>query len=288
MGIFLVLLFPDGTLPSPRWRPVAWIAGLTLVAVPVLIALSSQKLENSALPALDNPLAWKRGTHFLEALTFVTLPLIPLSFLAAASSLVLRFRRSSGVERLQLKWLATAGAVVALLYLLAMAASLATLVPPFQSGAKAWVSATQTAAIVSFMLLPTAIAVAILRHRLYDIDVVINRTLVYGALTLTLAASYAGSVLLLQGLLSPITQQSDLAVAASTLLVAALFQPARRRIQSAVDRRFYRSRYDAARTLDAFATRLRSELDLDAIGSDLRSTAVNAVHPEHVSLWIRP
>ena len=287
MAIFLILLFPDGRLPSRRWRPVAWVAGFAVVVVPVLIALSSPRLENSALPPLHNPVAWGQGRQIMTLLTYATLPLIPLSVLAAATSLVLRFRRSSGVERLQLKWLATSGAVVALLYLLAMVAPLLAAVTPFQTNGSAGVESFQTAAMSSFVLMPLAIAVAVLRHRLYGIDTVINRALVYGSLTVSLAAVYIGSVLLLQLLLSPVSGHSDLAVAGSTLAVAALFRPARKRFQVAVDRRFYRSRYDAARTLDDFAARLRHEVDLDAVAKDLSGTVNGTVQPAHLSLWIR-
>jgi hypothetical protein len=287
MGTFLILLFPDGRLPSPRWRPVAWVAGVSIAMVTVIIAFLPGKLSESAVPAMENPLGSEGAEPVLTGLLFVFLPLIPLSILASAVSLVLRFRGSSGVERLQLKWLASAGVVVAVLYVIAMATTLAT-DAPFQDPNREWALVLQTVSILSFVLLPTAIAIAVLRHRLYGIDAVINRTLVYGSLTVALAAVYIGSVLLLQLLLSAFSSQSDLAVAVSTLTVAALFRPARRRIQSAVDRRFYRSRYDAARTLEDFTARLRHEVDLDAVAEDLSRTVGDTVHPAHVSLWIRP
>ena len=288
MGTFLILLFPDGRLPSPRWRPVAWTAACSIVIVTVTIAFLPGKLESTGVATMDNPIGSEWAKPVLTVLLFVFLPLIPLSILACAVALVQRFRRSSGLERLQLKWLATAGAFVACLYLTTMAATLATDVVPFESGNQAWVALIQTLSIASFVLIPASIGVAVLRHNLYEIDTVINRTLVYGSLTVSLAVVYIGSVLLLQLLLDPFTARSDLAVAGSTLAVAALFGPARKRFQSTVDRHFYRSRYDAARTLDDFASRLRHEVDLDAVAEDLSRTVSDTVQPAHVSLWIRP
>ena len=288
MGTFLVLLYPDGHLPSRRWRPVAWASAVSIVVVTVTLALGPGKLDNSPVPTMENPLGWQAAEPVLHVLLAIFLPLLPLSMAACAVALVLRFRRSSGVERLQLKWLATAGAVVAALYLAAMAGSLAAAVVPYASADGSWwLALLQTGSILSFVLIPASIGIAVLRHGLYGIDMVINRTLVYGSLTVTLAAVYIGCVLVLQVVLAPFTRSSDLAVAASTLAVAALFGPARRRFQSIVDRRFYRSRYDAAWTLAAFTSRLRHEVDLDAVAADLRSTVKETVQPAHLSLWIR-
>ena len=286
MGTFLVLLYPDGHLPSPRWRPVAWVCAATIVLGTSAIILSPGAMEESPVPTTTNPLAWQAGEPLLVVLQVAVLPLLPLGIVACAVALVRRFRSSQGVERLQLKWLALVGAVVALLYLLTMLAVL--VVSTTDLSATAWVQVLQLVSLLSFALVPVAIGIAVLRHGLYDIGVVINRALVYGGLTATLAGVYLGSVLLLQLVLSPLTQQSDLAVAGSTLAVAGLFGPARRRIQRSVDRRFYRSRYDMARTADEFAARLRHEVDLDAVGSDLRGAVDESLRPTHVSLWVVP
>ncbi len=287
MGAFLILLFPDGRLPSRRWRPVAWAAGAAMVVVPVAIALQPGALEEGPVAGMVNPIGMEQAEGFLFVLIVVFLPLIPLTILASALGLVVRFRRSSGIERLQLKWLTFAGAQVALLYGLTMVATLVgSVVSPGRTPTA--VTALQTFALVAFMLLPVAIGIAMLRYRLFDVDVAINRTVVYGALTVVLGAFYLGSVLLLRFLVSPLTGDSDLAVAGSTLAVAALFRPVRHGIQSVVDKRFYRRRYDAQRTLDAFGTRLRHELDLDSVGLDLRAAVTETVQPVHVRLWLRP
>jgi hypothetical protein len=283
MGTFVLLLYPDGHLPSPHWRLVAWLSAATVLSLTATLYLTPGELELSPVPGLENPLGWEAARAELNNLLGVLLALLPVCILACAAGLVRRFRRSRGTERLQLKWLATAAAGVAVLFLCAM---LLPLVMP--DSARPWLAVLDRLSFLSFALLPAAIGVAILRHRLYDIDLVINRALVYGTLTATLASTYLGSVLLLQLLLDPLTSQSDLAVAGSTLAVAALFRPARARIQGSVDRRFYRSRYDAARTLDAFAASLRHQLDLDAVGTDLRTAVTDTVQPAHVSLWLRP
>jgi hypothetical protein len=265
--VFLPLLFPTGRPPTARWRVVAWAGAAAGVVLFVTSAFDDAPLEN--YPWIDNPLGVVDIPPLLDAIG------VALWFgaaLAAAASLVVRFRRSRGVERLQLKWFTAAGTVLVLAF--AVSFSLADLIGDEASWA---IIAT------AFLALGLAVAVGVLRYRLYDIDVVINRALVHGTLTATLAGAYLVSVLLV-GLA---VGRSGLAVAVSTLAVAGLFRPARARIQAAVDRRFYRRRYDAVLTLDAFAARLRDELDLEALGADLREVVNETVQPAHVSLWLR-
>ncbi|MEO5610599.1 MAG: hypothetical protein ABIQ61_01695 [Ornithinibacter sp.] len=285
IGTFLILLYPDGHLPSPRWAPVAWMAGVSLAVVTVVIDLTPGTLEEGPVPGMPNPLGWQAGEGVLQVALVIFLPLVPLSILACAAGLVTRFRRSRGVERQQLKWLASAGGVVASMYLMSTLSVLLVtigLLPQTRA-----LDIFQHVCLLSFVLIPVAIGMAVLRHGLYEIDVVINRALVYASLTAMLLVVYLGSVLLLQLVLTPLTNESDLAVAGSTLGVAALFGPARRRIQRTVDRRFYRSKYDAEVTVDAFATRLRHEVDLDAVGSDLLTAVDSTMQPAHASLWMR-
>lgn len=287
LGTFLILLFPDGRLPSPRWRPMAWVSAVTITGLTVSILISPGMLEVGPSPELQNPLAVPAFAPALGLLVPLFLLLLPLCMLGCAAAAVVRFRRSRGIERLQMKWLAAAGTIVAALFLLTMLPSLYRTVTSSHAPASVWSNLLDTLSLLSFALLPAAVAVAVLRHNLYDIDLVINRTLVYGSLSLTLGGLYVGSVLLLQTMLGPLTNSSDLAVAGSTLAVAVVFRRVRERIQWTVDRRFYRSRYDAARTLDAFVSRLRHELDLDALADDLRSTVDQTVQPTHVSIWLR-
>jgi hypothetical protein len=205
--------------------------------------------------------------------------LIFATIVLSALSLVVRYRRASGVERQQLKWFALA-AVVSACFAVGEFLSLNRLV-----GSTLWGVLDAATNIVRYL----AVGVAILRYRLYDIDIIINRTLVYGSLTATLIAFYFGGIVVLQRVFVVLTgQQSTLAVVASTLAIAALFSPLRHRIQGFVDRRFYRSKYDAGKTLEAFSAKLRDETDLDALSGDLKAVVRETMQPAHVSLWLRP
>jgi hypothetical protein len=268
---FLLLLFPDGRVLSRRCRAVAWCAGVGIAGTFVLTGLHPGPIPD--YPQIRNPYGVESGVlDGLEALAFLALL---IGIFGSALSLIIRFRRARGEQRVQMKWLAFAGAVAAVTV-------------PVGSVASDVVGEIMYVPIMLSVLgLPAATGVAIMRYRLYDIDVVINRTLVYGALTATLALTYLGSVLLLELALSGVTEGSGLAVAASTLAVAALFRPARARIQAGVDRRFYRHKYDAARTLERFGTHLRDEVDLDALGSELRAVVADTMQPASISLWLR-
>ena len=268
--VFSFLLFPNGRLLSPRWR---WAAGATAVtygglAVSGIFEASFLRELAGDLPAkplFGGPVAEVAGA------VFASLLMANLAMLVVAGvSLGLRLHRSRGEERQQVKWFAATVALVMFAFPLILLVS------------------GQAYGVALFPLIPVSAAVAILRHRLFDIDVVINRALVYGGLTAVLAGAYVALVLVLQLALSPLTEDSGLAVAGSTLGVAGLFGPARARIQEAVDRRFYRRRYDARRTLEVFVGRLRHEVDLDALGGELRAVVDETLQPAHVSLWLRP
>jgi hypothetical protein len=274
---FAGLLFPSGRLLSRRWRGVAWMAAGGGLVGTIALALSPGTLDDRTYPGVENPVGIEGAAGPLDLASSVGDFTGILALLLAAISMVLRFRRSTGVERLQLKWIAYAGGV---------AAATAVVNLPL-TGVDTLSDALFVISFISLLLVPVTAGIAILRYRLYDIDVVINRTLVYGALTATLVSAYLAGVLLLQLALHPVTEESNLAIAGSTLAVAALFRPARARIQSAVDRRFYRRKYDAAQTLEGFSARLREQVDLDALGDELRSVVTETMQPAHVSVWLR-
>ena len=283
VGTFLLLLFPNGRLLSPRWRLVAWASAVVIVLAIVSEAFHPGELASA--PGVANPYPVEAVTAIPGRLPGGANVLLAPCFLAAAASLVLRSRRAAGRERLQVKWFASAAALLALLFALAGVGNLVAGL--LDAGRPLGLRVLEDAVSASVVGLPLAIGIAVLRHDLYEIDVVINRTLVYGGLTATLAGVYLGSVLLLQLVLSGLTRDSGLAVAASTLGVAALFRPARRRIQELVDRRFYRKKYDAQRTLEDFSSHLRDEVDLDTLNAELSQVVRDTMQPTHVSLWLR-
>ena len=275
-ALFLILLFPTGSLLSPRWRAVAWTAGLAASASLASLALQPGPLRDFG-PS-RNPFGMEGADAILDRVEAAGGVVLLLCFFAAIASLIVRFYRSRGEERLQLKWFAYAAVLGFMAILFGSVLVPASIDDMF--GTLVWT--------VAPLGLPVSAGIAILRYRLYDIDLLINRTLVYGSLTVTLALVYLGSVVLLQEAVRALTGgESQLAVVASTLAIAALFSPLRRRIQAFIDRRFYRRKYDAARTLEAFSARLRDETDLDRLGDDLVGVVRETVQPEHASLWLR-
>ena len=265
---FILLLFPSGGLPSPRWRWVAWLAAASVCLTAMAFAVDAWPERGlSLLEEMDE--ASSTAVIVVVVLGFVSFAAATLMSLA---SVFVRFRRSRGEERQQIKWFLFAAAF-------AVACAASAFIGPVTPE---WLLDVGLASVA------IAVAIAVLRYRLYDIDLVIRRTLVYGGLTALLAGLYFGIVLALQEVFSSFAGGSDLAVAVSTLAVAALFGPARRRIQQVVDRRFYRRSYDAQRTLESFAASLRDEIDLDALGAELRSIVRETMQPAQVSLWLRP
>jgi hypothetical protein len=274
---FVLLLTPTGKLPSPRWRWWARLAGGA-----ALLALGTSLLLPFDPPyqATPNPLAVPALAGLLRPLNAVTWAVTALGLLVAAGSLLLRFRRARGAERQQLRWLVLAAALAAaLLAGTALALVAGLLGSTGDEELLGWVSA------IVLGLMPLATGAAILRYRLYDLDRIVSRTVAYGLLTVLLGLGYAGVVL---GLGRLLPEGSSLAVAGATLAVAAVFQPARRRVQRAVDRRFNRRRYDAAQTIAAFSARLREQVDLDALTAELLAVAERTIQPTQVSIWLRP
>jgi hypothetical protein len=270
---FLFLLCPDGRLPWPSWRPVAYCIAATLVCLTVGTMLSPFESR----PEIENPfqVSWL-GDLPAIAMWIGYIGLIP-SIGLSALAMVLRFRRSTGIERQQLKWFASAGVAAIVLFLASW------VVASFTDSDAVW----DYWLAVSITLVLFATAIAILRYHLYDIDRIINRTLVYALLTAALAAVYFGLVVGLQAVLRPVSGGSDLAIVITTLAVAALFLPVRRRIQDAVDRRFNRRTYDAARTIEAFTARLREQIDLDTLRYELLAVVDETMQPAKASLWLR-
>jgi hypothetical protein len=282
--LFIMLLFPNGQPPTPRWRWVG-VAAIVWAGLFVLLTVLLQQINAATTPnlVLDNPIG-VLGKETVERLRLIGVWIVGLLALVVvcAGALFVRYRRANATEREQIKWLLYACALFLVVY-----------VGGFVSGLGGSSSVVGYIWDVFFGLsviaLPAAIGIAILRYRLYDIDIIINRTLVYGLLTATLVALYFGVIVVLQRVFVVFTgQQSTLVVVASTLLIAALFNPLRRRIQYFIDRRFYRSKYDARKTLEDLSTKLRDETDLEALNDDLLGVVRETMHPAHVSLWLHP
>lgn len=273
----LPVVFPTGRPLTPRWRPVIWLA-----VVAQLVASLGYMLVPGPLIRVPaggvNPIAPGGDPAFADALIAVGMIMFVGCLILAAASLVVRFRRSRGIERQQLKWLALAAAVAAAAFAV-YAVLLATTGDVY--------NVLMPVVAVSFLGMIAAVAIAIVRHRLLDIDLLINRALVYAGVTVVLGAVYVAAVLVLQSLLTAFTEQRGLVVAGSTLLVAALFTPVRRRMQRAVDRRFYRSRYDAARVIQQFAATLRDEVDLPHLTDELVEVVEHSMRPRRIRVWLR-
>jgi hypothetical protein len=275
--VLLFLLFPDGRLPSPHWRPLVWLGVLSALSLIVgeLVRpgmLVTYITEDAIRLGVLNPTGVSGWGGFSDALNgawFVSIILVPAALFAP----FWRYRRARGVERQQLKWFVFFAILILLLLPLAF----------IQGG-----TAGELIFILIFLILPVATAVAIMRHRLYDIDVIVKRTLLYGLLTVTLAGIYLASIILLQALFTAVSgQESAAAIVLSTLIIAALFNPLRSRLQVFIDRRFYRRKYDAQKTLANFATIARDEVDLEQLSAALVQVVAETVQPESLSLWLK-
>ena len=272
---FVLLLFPDGRLPSHRWRPVAWVAVLGIAGTIVGYALEAGPLED--FPQIANP--YGVDGSFVGMVGVAGSIVAAGSLVASAISLIVRMRHAGSEQRQQIKWLAYGGAVV-------VGTICVSLLINLWNGPVGIVVGN-----VALLGLPVFTGIAIVKHHLYDIDLLINRTLVYGSLTTMLVAVYVGGIILSQRVFVGLTGHEELpqlAIVASTLMIAALFAPLRRRIQAIIDRRFYRRKYDAAKMLRAFSARLRDETDLGTLSDDLVGVVKETMQPEHVTLWLRP
>jgi hypothetical protein len=277
LSVFYLLLFPTGLLPSRGWRPLAWLTVAFVFVGVISGAFSTGPVEG--LGPIRNPLGIDGFSNVYGAVLDIMAPVL---LVAAAASVFMRLRYAIGVESQQIKWFAYAAAATVIGLFLAY-------VIPTVIDTPLWFERAGYAVLIAVIpAIPISIGIAILRYRLYDIDVIINRTLVYGSLTVTLVALYFGGIVVLQRIFVALTgETSTLAVVASTLAIAALFNPLRRRIQSFIDRRFYRRKYDARKTLEGFSAKLRDETDLGALNDHLVGVVAQTMQPSHVSLWLR-
>jgi hypothetical protein len=269
---WIPLLFPTGRVLSPRWVPVAWAIGIVTVVGAAAAILDPAALDGVGV-TFTNQVGIAALQAPIDAINALFMPAIAILGALSVASLLLRFRRSHGVERQQLRW-----------FLLATASFLVSLVATFATG----VEGLFIVALVAAAGIPVAAGIAILRYRLYEIDRLISRTIGWAVVTAVLVAVFVGGVVFLQAVLTPVTRENTLAVAVSTLVALALFQPLRRRVQHAVDRRFDRARYDGQLMADIFAERLRDQVDLDGLERDLATTVGGTLRPASLALWLRP
>jgi hypothetical protein len=273
---YLFFLFPDGRSLSPRWRLLLWINGIVIAAAIIVQALTPGPIEG--MEGIRNPLGiegYRDSLSFVGELLSIVSDLLVL---VSVASVFVRLRHADRTTRQQIKWLAYAAALLGTVVIVSIVGDI------LFGGFGWWIFLV---VILAFLCLPLSLGVAVLRYRLYDIDIIINRTLVYGPLTATLLAVYFGGVATVQVVLRALTgQESQLAVVVSTLVIAALFNPLRRRVQNFIDRRFYRRKYDATRTLEVFSAKLREGTDLDTLSSELLLVVRETVQPEHASLWL--
>jgi hypothetical protein len=276
-GPFLFLLFPDGRYHSRGWRLVGW--GVLIGALLSSLARALDPTRVVGFPTVAPPIGLHGVGGFLTIIRVIGPVVMLASAFVAAAGLVGRLRRSSGVERRQLQWFSIPGIPIYIYLSLALVRAVfdidfSTVMKPLY--------------IVTLLLFPVTSAISFLRYHLYDVSLIVNRTMVYAAVTAILGVTYTVSVVLLQRFLTPFTGGSNIAIAASTLLAAALFHPLRDRVQQLVDKRFYRRQYDQARTVEDFSRRLREQVDLDALSRELQTVVADTVQPRYVSLWLRP
>jgi hypothetical protein len=284
VGTFLILLFPDGRLPSPRWKIVARFSAITVIVLSAYTVVRPGTLADDGLPNADNPLGLEALRPWQDELDSLV-ALLPICMAASVVGIIIRYRRSRALERLQLKWFTAGACVTAVAYATAISLGGYFTIAGIDDR-PAWADVIETIAVLSFALVPIAVGIAMLRHHLYDIDRLINRALVYGLLTVVLTIAYLGAVALLQAPFVRFAGGSKLAVAASTLAVAALFQPLRTRIQDFIDKRFYRRKYDATQTIESFSARLRENKGLEALTGELVAVVTDVMQPTHASLWL--
>lgn len=287
LGSVLLFLFPDGRLPSRRWRFVLWLNVAAIVVSSLSALFHPGPMEHvNGKGLVPNPIGIPGAGPLLDAVNNLAQSLFAWLALVAVISVIVRYRRAAGTQRQQIKWFAF-GATLLVVFILGGIALAQAVTPSGQDSSSSFIA--NLGFVLGFVMLPLGAGIGVLRYRLYDIDLIINRALVYGSLTALLAAVYFACVLGAQAVIQALTGARTLpayVIVGSTLLIAALFTPLRRRLQTGIDRRFYRRKYDAARTLEHFAATLRTETDLGELGKHLVGVVNATMQPAHASLWL--